>query len=81
MLCILPPTFKTFLATNQIVASCVNTDIRLDKITRESRHTQELRHLLQDRFACATCTDFVPRKNRTALNSQPATTWFAVRQV
>ena len=46
----------------------MNTDIRLDKITRESRHTQDLRHLLQNRFACATCTDFVARKNRTALN-------------
>ena len=66
-MCVLPPTLKTFLATNKIVASCVNTDIWLGKITRGSRHTQDLRHLLQNRFACATCTDFVARKNRTTL--------------
>ena len=47
----------------------MNTDIWLGKITRGSRHTQDLRHLLQNRFACATCTDFVARKKkRTALN-------------
>ena len=32
-------------ATNQIVASYVNTDFWLDKITREARHTTELNHL------------------------------------
>ena len=41
---------KTCLATNQLVASCVNTDLRLDKITRELCHTRDLRHLLQYRF-------------------------------
>ena len=43
--------FNIYLATNQVVASCVNTDFWLDKITRESRHTRELRHLLQNKFA------------------------------
>ena len=36
---------KTCLVTNQLVTSCVNTDFWLDKITRESHHTRDLRHL------------------------------------
>ena len=36
-----PHSNETCLATNQVVACCVNTDIRLDKISRES--TNELR--------------------------------------
>ena len=36
-----PHSNQTCLATNQVVACCVNTDIRLDKISRES--TNELR--------------------------------------
>ena len=43
--------FNICLATNQVVASFVNTDFWLDKITRESRHTRDLRHLLQNKFA------------------------------
>ena len=43
--------FDICLATNQVVASCVNTDFWLDKIARESRHTRDLRHLLQNKFA------------------------------
>ena len=39
------------LASNQVVASCVNTFFLLDKITRESRHGRYLRHLLQNKFA------------------------------
>ena len=35
------------LATNQVVASCGNTVFWLDKITRESRHARDVRHLLQ----------------------------------
>ena len=42
---------QTLFATNQVVASCVNTDFWLDKITRESRDTRELRHLLKNKFA------------------------------
>ena len=53
MLRILPPMNQTCIATNQIVVSCVITDFCLDKITRESRHTQELRHSLQNKFALA----------------------------
>ena len=52
---------KTCLATNQLVASCVNTDFWLDKISRESRHTSDLRHLLQCRFA-------LRRKNAQHIN-------------
>ena len=73
MLRVLPPTFKPALQQNQFVASCVNTDFWLDKITRESRHTQELRHFLQNANQVflgpvkrATCTDFVA-KSRTTL--------------
>ena len=43
--------FNICLATNQVVASFVNTDFWLDKITRESRHTRDLPHLLQNKFA------------------------------
>ena len=41
---------QTCRATNQVVAS-MNTDSSLDKITGETGHTQELRHLLQSKFA------------------------------
>ena len=52
MLCVLPATFKlASLATNQVAASCANTDFRLDKITWESRHTRESRYLPQNKFA------------------------------
>ena len=42
---------QTCLATNHVVASCVTTNFWLDKITRESRRTRVLRHLLQNKFA------------------------------
>ena len=52
MLCVLPGTFKLAShATNQVAASCANTDFRLEKITWESRHTTESRHLPQNKFA------------------------------
>ena len=40
----------TCLAANQAVASCVNTDFWLDKITREWQHTRKLRHLLLNKW-------------------------------
>ena len=39
---------QTYLATHQVVASCVSSIFLLDKITRESHHTC---HLLQNKFA------------------------------
>ena len=52
MLRVLPPTFKPVLEKKiNVVVSCVYTDFWLDEITRESRHTRELRHLLQNKFA------------------------------
>ena len=51
MLRVLPPTFKLVLQQVKVGASCVNTDFWLDKFTRKSRHTQDLRHLLQNKFA------------------------------
>ena len=42
---------ETCLTKSEIVASCVNTDFWLNNITRKSIHTQDLRHLLQDKFA------------------------------
>ena len=58
------------LATNQVVANCLlSTDFWLDKITRESRHTSELRHLQQTSLPWtgrrATCTDFVAKRTTT----------------
>ena len=54
------PTNQTCLATNQVVTCCVNTNIRLDNITRESRHKQELRHLLENKAELPTtfCNNF-----------------------
>ena len=52
MLHVLQPTFKPVLYwTNQVVASWVNADFWLDKITRESRHTRKLHDLMQNKFA------------------------------
>ena len=42
---------QTCLVSNQVVASCLNTDFWLDKIARDSRHIRDLRHLLQKEFA------------------------------
>ena len=41
--CVLPLRNQPCLTANVVVASCVNTDFWLDKITRESCHTRELR--------------------------------------
>ena len=61
------------LRSNQAVASCVNTDFWLDKITRESQHTRKLRHLSakQVELLCTFYNNFLP----------PATSWFVARQV
>lgn len=43
---------STLSSKYRVVASCVNTEFWLDKITRESDHTRELRRqLLQNKFA------------------------------
>ena len=55
----------------QVDASCVNTYSWVDKITRESRHKWDLRHLLQNKFApwasitCSTRTDFTAKRRTT----------------
>ena len=52
MLRVLPPTFKPVcFATNQVVATCENTDLWFDKITRKSRYSCELRHLFQNKLS------------------------------
>ena len=51
MLRVLPSTFKPVLQQIKVSISCASTDFWLDKIRRESRHTQELLHLLQNKFA------------------------------
>ena len=66
MLCVLTATFNLAShATNQVAASCANTDFRLDKITWESRHTTESRYLPQTSLPWAgktpTRTDFVAK--------------------
>ena len=80
-------TFLVLLNTfkpNQVVASCVNTDFGLDKITGESRHSRDLRQLLKNKIVGpvkrATCTDFVAKRRTTPFFPQPATTWFVARQ-
>ena len=45
MLRILPPSFKLFLGTNQVIASCVNTDFWLDQITRVTPYTGVTSHV------------------------------------
>ena len=75
MLHVLPPKNQTCLATNLVPASCVNTGFLLDKITRESHHTREFCHLLQNKFTLnepvkrATCTDFVAKSRTTLLSA------------
>ena len=53
--------FTNCLAINQAVASWVNADLRLDKITRQSRHVRELRHFLENNFAVSRKTRNVYR--------------------
>ena len=71
MLPILTLRNQTCLAANLVVASCVNTDFWLDKITRELCHTRELRHFLQNRFALsrynAQHEQILLQKSRTTL--------------
>ena len=51
MLRFLTPPFKPVLKQLKVAACCASTDLLLDKITRESRHTRESRNLLQNKFA------------------------------
>ena len=77
-------TFLVLLNTfkpNQVVASCVNTDFGLDKITGESRRHAEKQNCWASktrnmyRFCCK-------KKSNSLLSffPQPATTWFVARQ-
>ena len=65
------PRVQTCLASNQVVACCVNTVFWLDKITPESRHTQDFTSLVAKEICLAsvkreTCTYFFA-KRRTSL--------------
>ena len=58
-------SLQHYCTTNQVVASCANTDFWLVKIARKSCHTQNfLCHLLQNKFALGravkrpTCMNF-----------------------
>ena len=52
MLRVLPPMFKPVLQKNKTCCKLsVYTDFWLDKIKRQLRHTRELRHLFQNKFA------------------------------
>ena len=51
-------------AINQVVASCLNTEVWLYKIAQKSYHTRELRHVAAKQVSLVplkrtTCTDFV----------------------
>ena len=65
---------QTCLATNQVVASCLNTDFWLDKITLESCRTQELpqglaaKQVCLGSVKCTTCKDFVQQLFATCIN-------------
>ena len=65
---------QTRLATNQVVASCLNTDFWLDKITRESCRTRELpqglaaKQVCLGSVKCTTCKDFVQQLFATCIN-------------
>ena len=68
----------TCLATNQVVASCVNTNFWLDKTTQKSLESswRELRQLLKNKFArwpvrLATYTDFAAKRTVKPLLSGP----------
>ena len=91
MLRVLLPTFKPVLQQIRLLqVVCCCTDFWFETITRESRYTRELRHLLQNKFSLgplnrATSTDLVA-KSRTTLYflqrfATAATGWFAARQV
>ena len=89
MLRVLPPTFKPVcFATNQVVATCENTDLWLDKITRKSRYRCELRHLFQNKLSLgrlnAQYVQILLQKVElfiTFCNNilQPATAWRLIR--
>ena len=52
MLRVLRPMFKPVLQKNKTCCKMsVYTDFWLDNITRQFRHTRELRHLFQNNFA------------------------------
>ena len=52
MLRVLPPMFKPVFQKNKTWCKLSEyTDFWLDKITRQLRHTQELRNLFQNKFA------------------------------
>ena len=62
---------QTCFASNQVVACCVNTVFWLDKITPESRHTQDFTSLVAKQVCLGsvkreTCTYFFA-KHRTSL--------------
>ena len=67
---------QTFLQQTEVVTSCVNTVVCLDEIMRKSRHTGELRHLLQKQVCLgpvkhATCTDFDAKRSALHFLQQP----------
>ena len=62
ILCVLQPTFKPVWQQISLLEAA-----RMVKITRESRYTQNLRNLLQNKFSLrpvkrATCADFVAKR-------------------
>ena len=62
ILCVLQPTFKPVWQQISLLEAA-----RMVKITRESRYTQNLRNLLQNKFSLrpvkrATCSDFVAKR-------------------
>ena len=80
--------FKTCLLTNQVVASCLNTDLLFVKNRSHTIHRiyvtcyNNIQGCL-GLVKCVTCTDFVAKRRSTSCNTflQPATAWFVARQV
>ena len=88
MMRVLPPTFKPVLQQIKVAASCLNTDVWLDKITREpctGFTSLAARQVCLGPVKRATCTDLLQKVELFSSFCknfwQPATAWFVARRV
>ena len=88
MMRVLPPTFKPVLQQIKVAASCLNTDVWLDKITREpctGFTSLAAKQVCLGPVKRATCTDLLQKVELFSSFCknfwQPATAWFVARRV